>query len=307
MKVKFWGVRGSVPIPGPATARYGGNTPCVEISTGNGECIILDAGTGLRALGVDLISRGGELPPINLFITHTHWDHIQGFPFFAPCYMPRAAINVRGPVHFREGRTLQHVFDLQMQYEFFPVSNDQLAADIGYETLAETTLLLGAVNIASQFMNHSIQSLGYRLTEQGATVVYTGDHEPYYDVFTDDAPAGGEKDDDLLFGDVAAIVQGATDRFLEFIRGADLLIVDCQYTPLEYPSKKRTWGHSSWDFCLDWMHRANIRQMALTHHDPLRTDEALDRILGEVRQAAAARGIAPESIMMAYEGMEITL
>lgn len=306
MKIKFWGVRGSIPIPGPATARYGGNTPCIEITTGTNECIILDAGTGLRSLGVDLINRG-VLPPINLFITHTHWDHIQGFPFFAPCYIPDATIHVRGPVHYLEGRTLQHVFDLQMQYEFFPVSNNQLAASISYETLTETTLTVGNLNIATQFMNHSIQSLGYRLTKNGKTVVYTGDHEPYYDVFSDDTSSPDDKDDDLLFGDVPAIVQGATDRFLDFIKRADLLIVDCQYTPIEYPSKKRTWGHSSWNFCLDWMQRADIRRMVLTHHDPLRTDDALDKILAEVQQAAAAQGLAPETIMMAQEGMEILL
>ncbi|MEI6126067.1 MAG: MBL fold metallo-hydrolase [Pseudomonadota bacterium] len=305
MNIKFWGVRGSIAIPGPTTMRYGGNTPCIEVQGGQGECIILDAGTGLRSLGNDLIKRGISASGIHLFISHTHWDHIQGFSFFAPCYIPGMKINVKGPVQYHEARSLHEVFDLQMQYDFFPVSNNQLAADICYENLHETELAIGSLGIKTQFMNHSIQSLGYRLTELGKTIVYTGDHEPYYDVFNDSYDAHPSPDDVSLSEELGSIVQDATSRFIDFVRGADLFIVDCQYTPEEYPSKKRTWGHSSWDFCLDWMQLSGAGRMVLTHHDPLRTDDALDDILIRVREKARDRGINPEKIMMAREGMEI--
>lgn len=306
MKVKFWGVRGSIPIPGPSTVRYGGNTPCIEITGASGDCVILDAGTGLRALGVDMLARKTLPNPIHLLVSHTHWDHLQGFPFFAPCYRPDAVVQVKGPAHFREGRSLREVFDVQMQYEFFPISNSQLAASISYETLTETTFRAGSLNVAAQFMNHSVQCLGYRLSEPGAVLIYTGDHEPYYDVFNEPS-APQTPDDNLLFGDAANMVASATERFLSFIREADLMIVDCQYTPEEYPAKKRTWGHSSWNYCLDWMQRAAVRRMVLTHHDPLRTDDALDAMLVQIRRAAADRRIDPDAVYLAYEGLEVQL
>jgi phosphoribosyl 1,2-cyclic phosphodiesterase len=308
MKVKFWGVRGSIPIPGSATVRYGGNTPCVEVRGEHGECIILDAGTGIRAMGLDLLKRGSPLPLIHVFISHTHWDHIQGFPFFTPCHIPGTAVQVKGPVHYLENKSLQDIFDIQMQYEFFPVSSQQLAAEVQYEALNETTLEIGSVQIKTQFMNHSIRSLGYRLIDNGRSMLYTGDHEPYYNLFDakDDSHAP-EDDDDILFGDVEATVEAANKRFVDFVRDVDLFVVDCQYTPDEYPASKRNWGHSSWDYCLEWMKSAGADRMVLTHHDPHRTDDALDDILGRVRQAARDKGIDPQKIMMAQEGMEISV
>ncbi|MCP5108827.1 MAG: MBL fold metallo-hydrolase [bacterium] len=308
MKIKFWGVRGSIPVPGADTSRYGGNTACVEVSGEKGDCIILDAGSGLRVLGLDLMKRGGPLPPIHIFISHTHWDHIQGFPFFVPCYIPGTAINVRGPVHYIETKTIRDVFDIQMQYDFFPVSNQQLDADIQYETLDETSLAIGSVQVKTQFVNHPIRCLSYRLTENGRSVVYATDHEPYYNLFdTGKGSPAGESDDDLLFGDVDATVRGANNRFVDFVRGADLFIVDSQYTPGEYPSAKRNWGHSSWDYCLEWMKDAEVDRMVLTHHDPLRTDKQLSDILGMVRQSAREKGIDPKKIITAKEGMEVAV
>ncbi|MCX8043155.1 MAG: MBL fold metallo-hydrolase [Desulfobacterota bacterium] len=303
MKVTLWGVRGSVPVPGPATVRYGGNTPCIEVVGASGEYIILDVGTGAHALGRDLLSRPPLPSPIHLFISHTHWDHIQGFPFFAPCYVPGVTVHVRGPVHFHQHRQLRDVFDQQMQFEFFPISNSQLAATITYESLAETSLSVGSLTVTTQFMNHSVQCLGYRICEQNRTMVYTGDHEPYYNVFVD----GADPLDDPLVGDAGAMVDRATERFLSFLSGADLVIIDCQYTPTEYPVKKRTWGHSSWDYCLTWMQQAAVRCMVLTHHDPLRSDDALDAMTQDIHRAAAERGIDPDMVLIAREGMELSL
>ena len=296
MKVKFWGVRGSIPVPGPDTARYGGNTACVEISGANGECIILDAGSGIRLLGLDLVKRG-PLPPIHILISHTHWDHIQGFPFFVPCYTPGTYIRVKGPVYYLENNTHRNVFDIQMQYEFFPVSNQQLDADIHYETLDETTLVIGGIQIRTQLVNHPVRCFSYRLTENGKSVVYATDHEPYDQKPYDQKPHD-QKSHDAREADL---------RFVDFVRGADLFISDSQYTPDEYPALKRGWGHSSWDYSLQWMIAAGAKQMALTHHDPLRTDNQLEAILRNVRRVAAEKGIDPETVITAQEGIEITV
>lgn len=301
MKVKFWGVRGSIPVPGPGTARYGGNTACVEISGANGECIILDAGSGIRMLGMDLVKRG-PLPLIHILISHTHWDHIQGFPFFAPCYIPGTGIQVKGPVHDPENTPIRDVFDIQMQYEFFPVSNQQLDAEIHYETLAETTLAIGGIQIRTQLVNHPVRCFSYRLTENGRSVVYATDHEPY-----DHEPYDHKPFYDSSETGKTAETRDADLRFVDFVRGADLFISDSQYTPDEYPSKKRNWGHSSWDHCLQWMKAAGAKQMALTHHDPLRTDDQLEAILKNVRRAAAEKGIDPNTVITAQEGIEITV
>ncbi len=304
MKIKFWGVRGSIPVPGAGTVKYGGNTSCVEVTGDHGECIVLDTGTGSRLLGIDL-ARRKPIPPIHLFISHTHWDHIQGFPFFVPCYVPGTQIEVRGPVHFAESRTLQDVFEMQMKYEFFPISNEQLSAKITYESLKETELRIGDIQIRTQFMNHPILSLGYRITQNGRTMVYTGDHEPYHNVFTDKKPAVSNAEDDLLFGDVDRTVKDANQRLVDFIRGAHLLIIDCQYTPEEYRTSRRNWGHSSWDSCLQWMREGAVERMALTHHDPMRSDEALEALLADARAAAAKEGLDPARIVLAQEGGEI--
>ena len=188
-----------------------------------------------------------------------------------------------------------------MRYEFFPVSTQELAADIRYEAIKETTFQVGGITIRTQFTNHPIRSLGYRLTEGGRTLVYTGDHEPYYNLFEGDA--GG--DDDPLFGGVDSTVDDANGRFVEFVRGADVFVCDSQYTPAEYPARYRNWGHSSWDYCLGWMADAGARKMVLTHHDPLRADTAIDAILAEVREAAPGRGLDPASILAAQEGLEL--
>jgi phosphoribosyl 1,2-cyclic phosphodiesterase len=304
MKIKFWGVRGSIPVPGPDTARFGGNTACVEVTGGKGECIILDAGSGIRVLGLDLMKRG-PLPLIHILITHTHWDHIQGFPFFGPCYIPGTPIRVKGPVHYIENGITRNVFDIQMQYEFFPVSNHALDAAITYESLGEESLEIDGINVKAQIVNHPVRCLSYRLTENGRTVVYTTDHEPY--LYFHNAEwfkkyvKNGEK---ILSTADTTAVRNANRRFIDFIRGANLFIVDSQYTPDEYLSAKWGWGHSPWDHCLEWMKAAEVDRMALTHHDPLRTDKQLEKIHKDVLKAAQKMGLDPKKITMAREGME---
>ena len=306
MKVKFWGVRGSIPVPGPETARYGGNTSCLEISGKNGECIILDSGTGIRELGQDLMKRGSPLPKIHLLISHTHWDHIQGFPFFSPCYIPGTPIDIKGPVHYHESRSIRDVFDIQMQYEFFPISNRQLDADIHYKTLDETAFKIGKIRVNTQFTNHPVRCLAYRLEENGRAMVYACDHEPYYNLFKTDNE-GEENEENLLFAGVDETVKAANERFVDFLQGADLLVLDSQYTPEEYPALRRNWGHSSWDYCLEWKKAAGADRLVLTHHEPLRTDEQLDEIYVNVCRTAQEMGMDPEKIVMSKEGMELSI
>jgi phosphoribosyl 1,2-cyclic phosphodiesterase len=305
MRLKFWGVRGSIPVPGPTTVKYGGNTSCLEVRGAGGEMIILDAGSGLRSLGLDILRRGKPFPRLNLFISHTHWDHIQGFPFFAPCYVPGLDIDVRGPIHFAETKTLQDIFDLQMQYDFFPVANEQLAAKINFQSIKETEFEVGKIQCGTQFTNHPILCLAYRLKENGRTLIYTADHEPYSNVFADKNST--DSGDDALFGNLDQTVNVANQRFLDFIKDTDVLVVDCQYTPEEYRTSRRGWGHSSWDYCLNWMKEAKVKRMILTHHDPERSDQALEALLANARAAAVELGLDPEKISVAQEGQEIDI
>ena len=314
MKVRLWGVRGSIPSPGPTTARYGGNTTCIEVNGDDGEFVILDAGSGIRPLGLDLMSRG-PLPEMHLFISHTHWDHIQGFPFFVPCYIPGSKMHIRGPVYFEETMGLRDIFDMQMRYEFFPITNQQLAAEIDYRNIKETTLDINNMVVKTKFTNHPLLCLAYRLEQNGKSFVFGADHEPYHNLFSDGDDAAGNDDadseevdpDDAVFDNLEETVDDANARFLEFISGADLVVLDCMYTPDEYRTTKRGWGHASWDFCLDWMKEGNIKKMVLSHHEPVRSDDELDQTLIEVREAATNLGLTPENILMAREGMEFDL
>ena len=254
-----------------------------------------------------LMEKYKSLPVMHLLISHTHWDHIQGFPFFGPCYFPDTKIDIKGPVHFLEEKTLQSTFDVQMQYEFFPVSSEQLESDITYETLGETEFDIGNIHVKSLFSNHSIRSLMYHLTEKDKSIVYTGDHEPYYNLFDVGEKSSLDAADVIFFDDADINVADANRRFVNFIKGVDLLVIDCQYSPEEYKSLNRGYGHSSWNYCLDWMKEAGVKKMVLTHHDPARTDDDLDKMFDDIRAAAVTKGIDPKKILMAKEGLEITI
>lgn len=306
MKIRFWGVRGSLPAPGPTTVRYGGNTPCYEVCGKNRECIILDAGTGIRLLGLDLMKRGKPLPPIHLLISHTHWDHIQGFPFFVPAYVAGTALRIVGPPQLKENESIRSAFDLLMKYEYFPVSNQQLAARIDFQSLGETRTPIGDIEVQTQFTNHPVLSLAFRLTEAGRVLVYTGDHEPYHNVFqSKPKPSAAAEEEDALFGDVNLTVADANQRFVNFIRQAHVLVMDGTYTPEEYRASRRGWGHSAWDYCLQCVREAKVERLVLTHHDPTRTDDALDEMLATVRAAARDQGLDPRQVTLATEGTEI--
>jgi phosphoribosyl 1,2-cyclic phosphodiesterase len=277
MKVRFWGVRGSIACPGPQTAKFGGNTSCYEVEDSQGNIFVFDAGTGIRELGNSLVKRGAKT--INLFISHTHWDHIQGFPFFIPSYIPGATINIYGPTHFE--KSLRSIMDLQMDYAYFPVSRQQLNAQINFFDLKEEEITIGNTKISTKYSNHPVTALCYRLEENGKSFAYSGDFEPYYNVLDDSGAEAKEDDDDeddfdFDDEDMDDIVEERNRAHEEFC-SVDLLVHDAQYTKKEYPNFKG-WGHSSMEYVLDMARTQKVKQLILTHHDPNRTDEELEKI-----------------------------
>ena len=269
MQVRFWGTRGSIPKPGPTTIHYGGNTLCHELRTARGTLVIIDCGTGLHGLGLKLLSGGGHGLAGHILISHTHWDHIQGIPFFAPFFVPGNKWNFYGPKGLNQ--SLRETLAGQMQHTYFPITTDEFGASIRYHDLVEGTFEIDDIKVTTQYLNHPALTLGYRLEADGATVVYCCDHEP----FSRDVAEGHRE----FFG--------LDQHHADFIQGADLLIHDAQYTAAEYPSKIG-WGHSSTEFVVKLAQHADVKHVVLTHHDPLRTDGALDGIVEEVRDGLKA-------------------
>jgi phosphoribosyl 1,2-cyclic phosphodiesterase len=289
VRIRFWGTRGSVPTPGPDTVRYGGNTSCVEVRTDAGTLLVLDCGTGARALGLALVEEAAEtgVPPAGaILIGHTHWDHINGIPFFAPLFVPGSQWEVFGPHGLV--RTLDHVLAGQMEYQYFPVGLDELAAEIRYHDLVEGVFEVGDATIRAQYLNHPALTLGYRIEADGAVVVYASDHEPH-----DRALAGGGRPQ----------AGGADDRHVAFLAGADVVVHDTQYDADGYRAKVG-WGHSTMEYAVDLAAAAGVRRLVLFHHDPQRSDDDLDALLLRARARAAASS-APLEVDAAAEGATV--
>jgi ribonuclease BN (tRNA processing enzyme) len=285
MHVRFFGTRGSIATPGPSTLRYGGNTSCVEVRSSAGTLIVVDMGTGAAVLGRELAARGEPLRG-HILISHTHWDHIQGIPFFPPLLAPGNEWDIYAPRGF--GQTLRDTLAGQMQYTYFPVSLEQLGATIRYHDLVEGHLQLGDVEVTSRYLNHGALTLGYRLEADGVAVVYACDHEPH----------------SRLLATGAGDISGEDRRHAEFLAGADLVMHDAQYLASEYP-QKIGWGHSTVEYVLAVARFAGVKQLALTHHDPRRDDAALDDVVGALR--AESRRTAGPHIFAAAEGHELEL
>lgn len=281
MHVRFWGTRGSIPTPGNRTALYGGNTACVEVRTNDGTSLILDCGTGIRVLGLDMLRRKAP-QRLHLLIGHTHWDHIQGFPFFTPAFLPGTELNIYGSGTFQ--RSLEDSLSGQMQYSYFPVKLDDLASRIHYTELEEGFFRIGEVLVETQYLNHTAPTIAYRITSDGATVAYITDHEPF-----SNSPA-------------SAFTHPGDQRHVQFLNNADLVIHDAQYTNEEYRTKIG-WGHSPADYATDVAIAADVAKLALFHHDPAHDDEAVQQIEETQRERAATAGSSLE-VFAAAEGME---
>jgi len=287
MHVRFWGARGSLATPGPTTVRYGGNTSCVEITTPGGALIIIDCGTGIRGLGQHLLATEPATLKGHILISHTHWDHIQGIPFFEPFFAAGNEWDLYAPKGVRQ--SLRDALEGQMQYSYFPVQLDELGAEIRYHELVEGAIRIADVTLRTRYLNHPALTFGYRLEAEGAAIVYASDHEPHSRHLADGAgEIGGE---DL--------------RHCEFLAGADLVIHDAQYIAEEYP-QKIGWGHSTVEYAVAVCRAAGVKRVALTHHDPSRDDDAIDRIVTKVR--ADLRHVASAmEVMAATEGSALSI
>jgi phosphoribosyl 1,2-cyclic phosphodiesterase len=251
--------------------RYGGNTSCVEVRSSRGTCVVLDCGTGARPLGTHIVeSAHGEPTTGALLLGHTHWDHIQGLPFFAPLYGP-GQWDVYGPRGMNE--SLRQTLAAQMRYPYFPVTIDQLEGGINYHELVEGVFDIDDVVVRTQYLNHPALTLAYRLECDGSAVCYVADHEPF-----DPALGAG--------GDVRS--NRDDDRHVAFLEGADVVIHDAQYTPEEYAGRVG-WGHSTIEYAVDVCCAAGAAQTVLFHHDPSHDDDTVDRLLIEAQRRAGAR------------------
>lgn len=274
-RLNFWGVRGSIPSPGPGTVRFGGNTTCVELRA-DGQHLILDAGTGLRVLGLELMKEFQEQAlDLTLLLSHTHWDHIQGFPYFQPAYKAGNQIRILGYEGARRG--LQSSLEVQMESPFFPISFQDLPGNITIEELKDLTFSIGKLSVRAARTKHPGVAMGYRIDTSAGSICFIPDHES----------APGED-------------PGAVG---ELIRGADLVLMDAQYTAEEY-ARKVGWGHGCMDDVVRVACEAGVKRLYLFHHDPTHDDDDVERMVGRARELACEYDI---EIDAAREGEQVVL
>lgn len=272
MKVKFWGVRGSIASPGPSTVRYGGNTTCIEVRTDSDELLILDAGTGIFPLSQTLLS---QLPvAANVLITHSHWDHIQGLPFFIPNFIPGNSLRLHGAFDPVSGKGVEQVMAVQLQYSYFPVREAEMKARIEYVTLVPgESVQIGSATVTPFLLNHPVVNFGYRIESHGKSVFFTGDHEPPYNIYEPtEAP----------YSEYQGFVEEKQAMICQAISGVDVLIADSSYTDAEYPGKVG-WGHGTFGSCMQLAQSAGVKTLFCTHHEPTRNDDALEAAFESAR------------------------
>lgn len=269
MKLKVWGCRGSIASPGKHTVKYGGNTTCYEIRSEAGDLLILDSGTGFRELGDSLIP---QMPiTAHILISHTHYDHVIGYPFFAPFYVPSNDFKLYGPAVF--DKNFRTVMKELLSYSFFPVRLEELAAKMTYKDMHEETMQMGPFLVEATFANHPVTTLAYRISCDGKTIVYTGDTEPLINHLADQNDADPED-----IAEVQDVIDEQTLKWTNFLKNADLALYDAQYTPEEYP-KFKGWGHTAMDDAIKFCAKSDVKKLLLTHHEPKRSDEEIDKLL----------------------------
>jgi phosphoribosyl 1,2-cyclic phosphodiesterase/ActR/RegA family two-component response regulator len=297
-RIKFWGVRGSIPVPGPSTIGYGGNTTCVEVRT-NGDIIILDAGSGIRELGLALEKEFGAAPiNLTLLLTHTHWDHIQGLPFFLPAYKAKNSIRVLGYEGARAG--LATILAAQMEVPFFPVSWSDLPGTIKIQELKKMEFSIGKVRVRSRFLNHPGVCAGYRLFTKEGSIAFLPDNEPFEPLKLKLAARDGTHPQ-------RARAQAAVQRskLVEFLKDTDVLILDAQYTDEKY-QEHIGWGHGALSRVVSLALEARVKKLFLFHHDPAHDDRKIEEMLEGARFLVVESGRQLE-VEAAREGAEIWL
>jgi len=292
LRVRFWGVRGTLPAPGPDTCRYGGNTACVEVRFAD-QLLILDAGTGIRKLGLGLQSKANGRPITGaIFLSHSHWDHIHGLPYFAPAFVPGNRFRIYGCAG--ASQALESTLAGQMENPYFPLPMSAMPATLEFRELKEEEIALDGVRVKTKYLHHPGLTLAFRIEAGGKSLVYATDNEPCHPAF------GARAADHHSPG------RGNHDAALAaFAAETDLLISDAQYTGEEYP-KKVGWGHSSIADAMALAVAARARRLALFHHDPERTDAQLDAIVADCRAELGRLG-AGVDCFAAQEGVTLTL
>lgn len=275
MNVTFYGVRGSTPCPADANRRYGGNTSCVALESAGHDPIVLDLGTGLRMYGETLPHDGSFHG--HALVTHVHWDHVQGLPFFVPVLRPGASFDVYGPP--LPDRTLEQIFETFVSPPYFPVSVGQLPGVIRFHDVLVDDIRVGDARVMVRQVPHTGKTNGYRVDQGGVSVAYVSDHQMPLDATS------------------------ISDDVLELCDGADLLIHDAQYTPLEF-AERADWGHCTVDYAIHVAAEAGVRRLALFHHDPSHDDATVDCILAGAKELAAGR---LDEVVAAAEGLTISL
>jgi phosphoribosyl 1,2-cyclic phosphodiesterase len=282
MRVKVWGARGSVPSPGPETIRYGGNTSCVQVTLDDGTIIVLDAGTGIRNLGITL---AGSPPRLHILLTHLHLDHIQGLMFFAPAFKPQSEIVIWGPA--APDSSLQDRIARYISAPLSPVEVRELPCHVSFRDAPESEWEIGSARIRAASVTHRGPTLGYRITEGDTSLCYIPDHEPALGAPVLDA------DPEWISG-------------FDLAHGASLLIHDCQYSSDEYP-EHTGWGHSGMSDALAFAHRVAAERVLLFHHDPLHSDDRLDVFFGAAIGEWSELGGDPALLEMAVERRELEI
>ena len=295
MRLKFWGVRGSIPSPGEKTIRYGGNTTCLEIRTDANDLIILDGGTGIFPLAQTLLK---ELPiTAHIFNTHSHWDHIQGLPFFIPIFIPGNAIRFYGAFDPVSGEGPERIMNVQLQYSYFPVREAEMKSRFEYVTvMPRETVTIGETVITPILLNHPVINLGYRIDCNGKSIFFTGDHEPYFNIY--------EASDDG-YAEYQALIEEQHLSIVNAIRGVDVVVADSAYTQEEYQSKKG-WGHGTFDSCIQLAKDAGAKILYCTHHEPTRSDDDLEKAFADALRRHA-HDLGDLDVRLAQEGVEIDI
>jgi len=297
-KIKFWGVRGSIAAPGANTVFYGGNTSCIELRVNN-SIIILDAGTGIRPLGLALDHEfKGKPIDLNILVTHTHWDHIQGFPFFTPAYNSQNRITIYGFEGARRG--LQATLSSQMESPYFPISMQQMPGHVTIEELRDLDFKINSVPVRAHFLNHPGVCMGYRIHSDAGDVCYLPDVELFQRL-----RAEMEKESRVISKEDREFAHEQDTKLLEFIKDCEVLIIDSQYDATEYPAHVG-WGHSCMEDSVAFAIKANAKRLFLFHHDPDHTDEQISRMVARARQMVAHHQ-SPLVVEAAREGCEVVL
>jgi phosphoribosyl 1,2-cyclic phosphodiesterase len=295
-RLKFWGTRGSISVPGPRTLRYGGNTTCVELRA-DGEIIVLDAGSGIRPLGNALEKEFGAEPiKLSLLITHAHWDHIQGLPFFSPVYEKKNEIHVRG--YDGVDTSFSTIMAEPMKAPFFPIAMRELSARIDIKKLTEMEFSAGKVRVRARFVNHPGVCAGYRLFTSAGSIAFLPDHEPYRFLHS-------AKPNHMTPEQAEKTASEERINLIKFLHGSDVLILDAQYTDAEYETHIG-WGHGSVSSAVSLGLDADVRKLLLFHHDPGHADPTVDAMVHNARRLIRDSGKQLE-VDGAREGEELFL